>query len=416
MKILNKEIKVEYLQIFFLFVLIYEMVIKRTFKYDNALIVFIFVITLYKNRKIYFEKKTRKFYLLIFINALIFLLSYYRILKINNFILDERYDMINSIVFKGFLLFLIGLNLNVEYKKLKYIVPFICLASISPLIKITTFGLKYGFFKARIMSLWGNANYVGFFLGMITIFAVMTIVFFKEKILKLGGCILGSWAFFLLISCSQSRNAILSLLLSLITLSGIYIFKSEINRKKIFSIVLLFFSVFIIIIKFVKRFTSLFKSEILLKDGRVNILKTALDILKKEESNIFFGKGFSFYFNNLNTGHIKLSSFHNDYIEILINQGIFSLFFYLLLIFYILYFIIKNIKENAFEESLFHMLALLLWIYMFTLGQFDNVIYSNRIFEMAYFMFGISLSGNYITENLKGAKNERNNTSRGIWD
>ncbi len=395
-KILKREINVEHIQMFFLFILIYEMVIKRTFKYDNILIVSLMGVTLYKNRKISFEKNMKKLYILIFINAFIFLLSYYKILKLNNFILDERFDMVNSIVFKSFLLFLIGLNLNIEYKKLKYIIPFICVASISPLIKITIFGLRYGFFKARIMNMWGHANYVGFFLGMITIFSIVTVIFFKEKLLKIVGYIFGGWAFFLLISCSRSRNAILSLVLNLFVLAGIYIFKSKINKKKILSITILFSGLLMILIKFDKRFESLFKLDSLLKDGRIYILKTTLEILKKNETNIFLGKGFSYYFKNLKTGYENLSSFHNDYIEILINQGILGLFFYLLLTLYILYLIVKNIKNIDFKNSIFYILALLLWIYIFVLGQFDNVIYSNRIFEMAYFIFGVSVSKNYV--------------------
>lgn len=403
-KILKREINVEHIQMFFLFILIYEMVIKRTFKYDNILIISLMGITLYKNRKINFEKNMKKLYILIFINTFIFLLSYYKILKLNNFVLDERFDMINSIVFKGFLLFLIGLNLNIEYKKLKYIIPFICVASISPLVKITTFGLKYGFFKTRIFGMWGNPNYVGFVLGLIAIFSVITIIYFQEKIFKLIGYIFGGWAFFLLISCSRSRNAILSLLLSLIVLSGVYIFKLKINKKRILSIIFLFSGLLMILVKFDKRFESLFKLNSLLKDGRIYILKTTVEILKKDEINIFLGKGFSYYFNNLNISNTKLSSFHNDYIEILINQGILGLFFYLLLTLYILYLIVKNIKNIDFKNSIFYILALLLWIYIFVLGQFDNVIYSNRIFEMAYFIFGIGISKNYIGENSKNDK------------
>lgn len=406
-KILKREINLEHIQMFFLFILIYEMVIKRTFKYDNILIVSLMGITLYKNKKIYFEKNMKRLYILIFINSFIFLLSYYRILKLNNFILDERFDMVNSIVFKGFFLFLIGLNFNVEYKKLKYIIPFICVSSISPLIKITTFGLKYGFFKDRIMNMWGNPNYVGFILGLIVIFSVVTFIYFQEKILKTIGCIFGSWSFFLLVACSRSRNAILSLLLSLIVLIGVYTFKSKINKKKIFSIIFLFLGLLIILIKFDKRFESLFKLDSLLKDGRIYILKTALDILKKDKINIFLGKGFSYYFNSLNTGYENLSSFHNDYIEILINQGILGLFFYLLLILYILYFIIKNIKYGDTKDSIFYILALLLWIYIFILGQFDNVIYSNRVFEIAYFVFGVGIGKNYMGENSKNDKKNK---------
>lgn len=406
-KIFKREINIEYIQMFFLFILIYEMVIKRTFKYDNTLIIFLMGVTLYKNRKISFEKNMKKLYILIFINSFIFLLSYYKIFKLNNFILDERFDMVNSIVFKGFLLFLIGLNLNIEYKKLRYIIPFICMASISPLIKITNFGLKYGFFETRIMSMWGHANYVGFVLGLIVIFSVITVIFFNEKILRIAGCIFGVWSFFLLVACSQSRNAMLSLLLSLITLSGVYIFKSKINKKKMLSIISLFLGLLLIIIKFDRRFESLFKLESLLKDGRIHILKTALEILKKEETNIFFGKGISFYFNNLNTGYENLSSFHNDYIEILINQGVLGLFFYLLLTLYILYLIVKNIKNNNFKNSIFSILALLLWVYIFILGQFDNVIYSNRIFEIAYFIFGIGINKNYIGESFKNDKENK---------
>lgn len=403
-KIFKREINTEHMEMFFLFILIYEIIIKRTFKYDNILIISLMGLTLYKNRKINFEKNMKKLYILIFINAFIFLLSYYKILKLNSFVLDERFDMINSIVFKGFLLFLIGLNLNIEYKKLKYIIPFICVASISPLVKITTFGLKYGFFKTRIVGMWGNTNYVGFFLGMITIFSILTAIFFKEKLLKIIGYTFGGWSFFLLISCSRSRNAVLSLLLSLVVLAGVYILKLKKNQKKILVFIFFFSGLLMILIKFDKRFESLFKLDSLLKDGRIDILKIALKILKKDETNIFLGKGLSYYFNNLNIDNTKLSSFHNDYIEILINQGILGLFFYLLLTFYILYLIIKNIKNIDFKNSMFYILALLLWIYIFVLGQFDNVIYSNRIFEMAYFIFGVSISKNYIGENSKNDK------------
>lgn len=389
-----KKIKVEYIQILFLFILIYEMIIKRTFKYDNILIISIIGATLYRNKKIYFDKDSKKLYALIIINTAIFLLSYYKVLKLNNFILDERFDMLNSIVFKGFLLFLIGLNLNIGYEKTRYIVPFVCVASISPLIKITNFGLKYGFFRHRISGMWGNPNYVGFVLGLITIFCVIAIVCFQERLAKIIGVIFGSWSFFLLLAVSQSRNAILSVLVSLVVLFSVYSLKLKINKKKFFSIVFLFSGLIAIVLKLNQRFKSLFFIDDLLKDGRTQILKITLEILKGN-NDIALGKGFSFYFNNLSIGYEKLSSFHNDYIEILINQGVMGIFFYLLLSFYILYLIIKNIKYNTFESNTFSILALLLWIYIFILGQFDNVIYSNRVFEMAYLIFGLSIGENY---------------------
>ena len=66
--------------------------------------------------------------------------------------------------------------------------------------------------------MWGNPNYVGFVLGLITIFCIIAIVCFQERLAKIIGVIFGSWSFFLLLAVSQSRNAILSVLVSLVVL------------------------------------------------------------------------------------------------------------------------------------------------------------------------------------------------------
>ncbi|MGL5725554.1 hypothetical protein, partial [Cetobacterium sp.] len=182
MERIKKIVSLKNLQILILIVIAYMIGNRRDFKYDEYLILLLGVVTLVKDKVEVKDKRLRIIDILILINILLFGISYYQAFASNNFVLDVRINTIISILIKSFGIFLIVQQ--IKLKELQYTIPIICIGSLYPIQKILKYGLKTNF-KGRIFGFWGSPNYVGFFLGLIVLLALVSILKTKNMWMRL---------------------------------------------------------------------------------------------------------------------------------------------------------------------------------------------------------------------------------------
>lgn len=203
-------VTLEKIQLILYVILIYIMGNRRDFKYDEYFIILLGVLTILKDKISLEDIKIKILDIFILINILLYSFSYYKTLSLNSFILDVRINTIISIVLKCFFFFLIVQQMRL--KEIKYTMPLIVIGSIYPIYKIFNYGLKYNF-KNRIVGFWGNSNYVGFFLGLIFLLGVILSFNYKKLYLKIFYFSISAISFFELLLISRSRNALLGVVI-----------------------------------------------------------------------------------------------------------------------------------------------------------------------------------------------------------
>lgn len=382
MERIKKIVSLKNLQILILIVIAYMIGNRRDFKYDEYLILVLGVVTLVKDKVELKDKRLQIIDILILINILLFGISYYQAFASNNFILDVRINTIISILVKSFGMFLIVQQ--IKLKELQYIIPIICIGSLYPIQKILKYGLKTNF-KGRIFGFWGSHNYVGFFLGLIVLLALVSILKTKNMWMRLFYGSLSIISFFELLVISKSRNALLAILISIVI--G-FVLHFGINKKGVYSIFGLVTVFALAIFKYKSRFLDLFSLQKLQSDGRVLVYKKSVELLKETDTPLF-GKGFnSFFGRKLITGREELDGTHNDILELLLNHGVVGFVFYSVMFLTILLLLLKIYKEY---RDLYSLVGIVLWVYLIILGLFDNAIGASRVFEVPFLIFGIAL-------------------------
>lgn len=382
MERIKKIASLKNVQILIFIVIAYMIGNRRDFKYDEYLILLLGVVTLVKDKVEVKDERLRITDILILINILLFGISYYQAFASNNFILDVRINTIISILVKSFGMFLIVQQ--IKLKELQYTIPIICIGSLYPIQKILKYGLKTNF-KGRIFGFWGSPNYVGFFLGLIVLLALVSILKTKNIWMRLFYGSLSIISFFELLLISKSRNALLAVLVSIII--GL-VLHFGINRKGVYSIFGLVTVFVLAIFKYKSRFLDLFSLQKLQRDGRVLVYKKSVELLKETDTPLF-GKGFnSFFGRKLITAREKLDGTHNDILELLLNHGVVGFIFYSVMFLTILLLLLKAYKEY---KDLYSLVGIVLWVYLIILGLFDNAIGASRVFEVPFLIFGIAL-------------------------
>lgn len=401
-KILDTK-KLNFLQIFLLGVILYFVGIKKDYKYDELLIG-LFSITIFL-QKYFIERlkelrKDRELKILlslVIINIILFIYNYYIVFKENGYIFDVRVEWLSSIILKAFYLFSLIILMKIKYKE-RYLM-FLSIVTCIPIIKILNYGVKTGF-KRRIMGMWSHPNYVGFYLGMVLLLALILAIQSKKILYKILFSLISAISFFEIIVISKSRNALLGVLISMLIL---LILKIK-NKKKIVVYISLFFSmIFLILVKMNSRMLTLLNWDTLKKDGRIAIYSKGSELIK-ETDTLFLGKGFNYFYNKTFVQEKGIVSFHNDWLELIINQGLIGVLAYGFLYFFILYMLIKRYKENNKNNLI--ILGILVWVYLFVLGLFDNTIGGGRVFEIAFIIFGIVLNKEFISGKLEELKDE----------
>lgn len=401
-KILDTK-KLNFLQIFLLGVILYFVGIKKDYKYDELLIgLFSITIFLQKDfierlKELRKDRELKILLSLVIINIILFIYNYYIVFKENGYIFDVRVEWLSSIILKAFYLFSLIILMKIKYKE-RYLM-FLSIVTCIPIIKILNYGVKTGF-KRRIMGMWSNPNYVGFYLGMVLLLALILAIQSKKILYKILFSLISIISFFEIIVISKSRNALLGVLISTLIL---LILKIK-NKKKIAVYIFLFSSfIFLVLVKINSRMSTLLQWDILKKDGRIPIYLKGIEVIK-ETDTLFFGKGFNYFYNNKIVSNSVIKAFHNEWLELVINQGLIGVLAYGFIYFFILYMLIKRYKENNKNNLI--ILGILVWAYLFVLGLFDNTIGGGRVFEIAFIIFGIVLNKEFISGKLEELKDE----------
>jgi len=214
------------------------------------------------------------------------------------------------------------------------------------------------YFYGQLLSIDQHPSYVAMYslLGMF-----ISLEFFSHKSLK--GKVRLLWlitAVFLLVSLYflSSRAAYLAVLIILPVFIWIKFKPRKFNLLVIFSLIVLLGLVSLLILKN-QRVRIYFDKSIdptILKDGRMEIWKSALKVVEK---NPLFGAGIGDYYEALDkefkqsgftTGYYKDFNAHNQYLEILCMVGVFGFLLFLAILGLMIVFAVKdrNILYGAF--------------------------------------------------------------------
>lgn len=128
--------------------------------------------------------------------------------------------------------------------------------------------------------------------------------------------------------------------------------------------------------------------EEVVDDPRMLIWKKALI---EENFNILHGKGFAYYtMNNFKDKvGVSIAALHNDYLEIFVTQGIFSLISYLLFFIFSFFIVLKKLFR---ERDICSFITLMIILYFGGIGMFDNPLYQKRVFQFLFLFLGLTLS------------------------
>ena len=395
--------KLNFLQMLLLVIILYFVGIKKDYKYDELLIgLFSITVFLQKDfierlKELRKDRDLKVLVGLIVINITLFVHNYYIVFKENSYIFDVRVEWLSSIILKAFFLFLLIILMKIKYKE-RYLI-FLSAATCIPITKIFNYGIEIEF-KHRIRGMWSNPNYVGFYLGMAFLLALILAIESKRRLYKIIFGLISMISFFEIIVITKSRNALLGVFISVVALC---LLKLKNNKKYIVYMISTFPIIVLFLIKTKSRILTLLNWNILKKNERITIYLKGVELIK-ETDTLFLGKGFNYFYNNKIVSNSGIEAFHNEWLELIINQGLIGVLAYGFLYFFILYMLIKKYKENSKNNLI--IFGILVWIYLFVLGLFDNTIGGGRVFEIAFIIFGIVLNKEFIPGKLEELKDE----------
>lgn len=399
----NKKYRViNYIKELLFLVLIYLMCTRYNNKYENIVILIFGVITILERNFILKEKVIikNKCFLISFILWIIFMtISFMRIItKFPK--LDYHVELYENIMLYGVFFFYVILNLkNIRELINKNLLKYINFLSLYLVYKGINFVIDNGILVRG--EIWKNANHYSMILGIFLIISFVSFLYEEIKIYKFFYLILNMIQFFLLISVGQSRNVLSNIILLYLVGGVLYLSsKNKFSLKRIFT-----YAVLGIIVIFSLFFYLKLKSNFrVLNIGMTALKNDPRFILWKiglfdEKFNIFLGKGYGYYIVNKIWGY--LSALHNDYIEILVTQGIFTLIFYLGFMISSLYIILKKYLKN---NDIYLLITTLLLLYFLGIGMLDNPLYQKRIFQFLFLFLGITLRDEFFDRKIKNSK------------
>lgn len=376
------------LQYILFFIIVYLVCTRFKNKYEVGTIIALGVVALLKN---FYNKEylriDRKIFYIIFFWILIITLSFFKMLKLYPSGEGEYIVLYKNMMIYNFLLFFV--LTQIEFEKFRYkerILDLINILSLYPVYKGVIYIKDNGIFKIGVI--YGHQNYYSMLIGIFSIISFGCFCFEKNKIYKLLYLCLNILQLFVYISVGQSRNVFLALCISYI--SCLILFNWKENRKRVFKILL--FSLFIVSIGiFILKLNNLrvvdISVEKFLNDPRILIWKKCLI---DEKFNLFFGKGFAYYIMNKfkDSVGVTIWALHNDSLEFLVTQGIFSMLLYWGFIFY---FIKSFLVDFLHTRNKMSLITFILVLYFFMIGMLDLPFYSKRISQFIFLFLGMNI-------------------------
>ncbi|MEH1738780.1 O-antigen ligase family protein [Fusobacterium varium] len=216
-----------------------------------------------------------------------------------------------------------------------------------------------------------------------------SLLYSKKTIIKIISGIIFLLSFLVLMS-TNSRITLLTIpLIILITLL--------IKFKIKFKYLIIFFILGICFIKEphlnkylyrVKRLTSIENIE---KETRIKIWLKGIDDFKKNKSKAL---GF-YYYNNHELGAIsweKNPHLHNNFLEIMVTQGIGAIIFYISFNIFLLLEFIKKLKSTQIKsQKILIYLSISILVFLNLTGLTDCNIYFSKVNQLAFFVFALAL-------------------------
>lgn len=396
--------KIEKLQVILIFILTYLLCTREKNKYDEIVILILGLVTFVKNirYKEYFEL-TNKIIYLMFVWIILITVSF---IKMRLFYEKGDYIILyRNIILDNFILFFILIQINInKLIKIERIYNVINLLSLYSIYKGVIFIRENGFFIRGYA--WGNPNFYSMLLGIFMIVSFISSLYEQNKIYKILYIILNIVQFFMMINIGQSRNVCFAIMISYFIVLVLFFYK-RIKLKLFLKILSIIFIIILLFLYFSKvnnlRITKISLDE-LLNNPRILIWKKALF---EEKFNIFFGKGFAYYTMNKfkDTVGVTIWALHNDTLEFLITQGIFSMFCYWG---FFIYSLKSLLKDFFIEFKIETLISLIVIIYFFQIGMLDLPFYHKRIAQFTFFFLGIAMNKNLIKIK-KEKDNEKNN-------
>lgn len=392
MSLINKRIGI--IENIFVVILVYLLSTRYKNKYDELLIFTLGGIVLLRyyidKEKLRINQSGKKIFFLLIIWTFCLSLSFINILnQYNKF--GYYVILYRNLLIGGILLFIISLYLRLgNYINKKRIIILINLFSIYSVFKGLLFISENGVLRRG--SIWGNPNYYSMIVGLFIIISYISLLYEKNKVLKTLYFILNMLQIFCLVSIGQSRNVFFSLIA--VYILGMLLFliiekKVKLFSKKTLGLLTIIF-IILISINYLEINLRVFNVgvEEVVDDPRMLIWKKALI---EENFNILHGKGFAYYtMNNFKDKvGVSIAALHNDYLEIFVTQGIFSLISYLLFFIFSFFIVLKKLFR---ERDICSFITLMIILYFGGIGMFDNPLYQKRVFQFLFLFLGLTLS------------------------
>lgn len=386
-KFLNNNV-IEKLQYIFFIILFYLLCTRYHHKYDEKVVFILGILVLFNilKKKIYYklDKKILFFLLswLFFIN-----ISFYK--SYISFSTNEYIGAYKVLIF-GIILFFIGSQIDIsKMLNKKKTLNLINLLSLYGIYKGLVYSLEKGFFVRG--DIWGGPNTYAILIGNFAIISFVSFLYSKKFFEKILYLILNTIQIFFIISVGQSRTTLCSLMI--VYYIGFFIFNMKRNNlKKIIKNTLLITGIMIIFILVIDKYNlrvSNISLEALINNPRVGVWKKGLE----GNFNIFTGKGLGYYLIKEHSFRdsvgVQIGTLHNDSLELLVTQGVFSLISYWGLLLISLSISIKNYLRS---QDVYKLITIMLLIFLILLGMLETAIYVKRLVEFVFLFLAISLN------------------------
>lgn len=226
-------------------------------------------------------------------------------------------------------------------------------------------------------------------IGIYVLMSFFSLLYSKKIITKVISSVIFILSFLVLIS----TNSRITLLVIPLIIATTLLIKFKIKFKYL----IIFFILGICFIKEphinkylhrVKRLTSMENIE---KETRIKIWLKGINDFKENKSKAL---GF-YYYNNHELGAIsweKNPHLHNNFLEIIVTQGIGAIIFYIFFNIFLLLEFIKKLKASQIEsQKILIYLSISILAFLNLTGLTDCNIYFSKVNQLAFFMFALAL-------------------------
>lgn len=301
---------------------------------------------------------------------------------------NERLYIFTHMTLYSVLFFTVLLNYKLENKYIKYIFPLLIMLSIPSIYRglMDVFIHYKELYDYRIGGKTYTSRYqletgIYFLLGLFSFF------YYKKKTLKFISLIYTVLNFSLML-LTQSRNALIGILITVFCLGLIFNIKKTLITSLIIFLLLSLSYNQIKKIRSINRIeNSITSVEKIKKDVRFDIYKYGINQIK---NNLIKGKGFYFYKEGtlgkeIGENHGPYMHFHNIILETSITQGLLTALSYLVFLILIFLRSLKNyFKEKDTNKKIIKLFGIAVFIFSISHGIFETIFYFEKLYQLIF--------------------------------